>query len=475
MWSLPKFIAPPRTHFGLSLGRTSIRGIELDSKGTIKAATEIALPDGIFSEGVLVRKDIYTDLLKKFLAGGKFSTSYVSVCFSEAHAYNREYTLPKIPFDEVQEAVSWHIKDLFPFPESDIYFDWKILEARETEYSISVVAVPKKMLDPLVEVLASVGLKPLSFSPGASVIAQFLRLPAGSQRLVIEVNKKGAYVTLIEGPKIIFTTVVNYTAEDTADTYLTNINQTVAEIASFYKQKGIFKTEGLEIILTGELTQDGKITSFLGQLGYPLKALNNPLNKPAFNKAYAVAISHAAPSIDPQTINLLPEKLQTHYDSERNQTFYKTVAVRALGATAVLFLLSLGAYLAVSLKRQTLEQESRRLQTILDQKPTETQSLLLLNSQAKDVVELSPLKKTPLASLAILQSIIPESIRVTQWDYDDSKLFFTLVGTAATRGDLLEFKNKLESTAEFAKITLPLGSLEVAENVKFNLTFVVQK
>lgn len=474
MWSLPKFIAPTRTHVGLSLGRTSIRGIELDQKGAIRSAAEVSLPDGLFTDGILVRKDVYAEILKKFLSSGKFSTAYVSVCFSEAHAYNREYILPKIPLDEVREAISWHIKDLFPFPETEIYFDWKILEVRETEYSITIVVVPKKMLDPLVEILTGVGLKPLSFSPGTSVIAQFLHLPPGSQKLVIEVNKKGAYVTLIEGQKIIFTTVVNYTAEDSVDTYITNIRQTVGEISSFYKQKGVFKKDGLEVIITGELTQDGKINAFLGQLGYPVKALNNPLNKPAFNKAYAVAYNRVAPSRDPQTINLLPEKLQTHYDTERNLAFYKSVTVRTLGAITVIFLLSLSAYLAVSIKRQSREQEVARLQAVIDQKPTETERLLLLNAQARDIVELSPLKKTPLATLAVLQGIIPDTIHVSQWDYDDSKLLYTLSGTAATRGDLLEFKNKLEATAEFAMITLPLGSLEVAENVKFNLTFITQ-
>ncbi len=103
-----------------------------------------------------------------------------------------------------------------------------------------------------------------------------------------------------------------------------------------------------------------------------------------------------------------------------------------------------------------------------------TQNLLLLNAQAKNVVTLAPLRVTPKDKIQVLQTIIPEGITITGWEYNDSKLSFALSGIAAKRDDLLLFRNKLEQTEEFTKVTLPLGSLELPLNVHFTITFVTK-
>ncbi|HCM38169.1 MAG: Tfp pilus assembly protein, ATPase PilM [Candidatus Gottesmanbacteria bacterium GW2011_GWB1_43_11] len=475
MFSLPDLILPKRKHFGLSIGRTSLRGVEVDRSGKVNASAEILLPKDAFKDGVVENQDVFTEALKKLLQSGKFSTNYVAVCFSEIYAFSRTYSLPIISPAEIGEAVSWHVKDLFPFPEDEIYYDWKLLGTLDKEHQLEVVAVQKQVIDSLVTVLTSVGLKPLSFEPGAAAIARLLHLPPKSQVLVTEINRKGAYITFVEGEKSLFTTVVNYTPEDTPESYFKNINQTLKETEIYYRHKEVIKSETIEVVLTGELVAGDWGKWATNNIKYPTKILKTQMTHPAFNKAYAAAISEIVPPADERSINLIPKDLQQVYDAERTGKFYRTLLIEASIFSGVILALSMLVFFIISWERQKLESRTKTLTSANKQQTTDTKNLLLLNAQAQNIVALAPLRTTPKDKLLVLQSILPEGVKIIQWDYDDSKLTYQLVGIAVSRQDLLTFKNKLDQTDEFTKISLPLGSLEQPADVRFSITFVAKK
>ncbi len=475
MLSLPEFFLPKLKHFGLSVGRASLRAVEMSSHGKVRTAIEIPFPDTIFKDGELVKKDIFRDLLKKLITQGKFTTPYVAVCFSEIYAYTRGYSLPLIPIEEIQEAVSWHVKDLFPFPEIDIYYDWKLLETHEKEYEIGVVAVPKKVLDPLVEEIINIGLKPLSFEPGASVIARLLLLKPHQQVIVTEINRHGAYVTLVDGEKALFTTVVNYAADETSAEYVNSITATVKEIAAYYLKKGITKSANPPIILSGEAVNEEVAKLLCSSTGSSVKIFQTQLQNPGFNKAFAVAVSKIKPPYDPNTINLLPLSLQEQYDSERANLFYTNLLIRMIIGIIFTITFSVTSYIFTSMVRQQIELNVKLTSARTNAKRSDMQQLLLLNAQARNIVNLAPLRKTPQDKLQVINTVLPAGITISQWEYDDTKLQYTLTGTADRREELLALKAKLEKTDEFTNVILPLGSLETPENIQFSITFVTKK
>ncbi len=476
MLNLPEVILPKKRHFGLSIGRTSLRALEVDRKQQVTHASEVILPDGVFSNGILIKEDILITAIKKLLEVGKFSTPYAAVCFSEVYAYSREYTLPKIEHEEISEAVSWHLKELFPFPVEDISFDWKILGENEKTYDLQIVAVQKQLLDTLVRVLEKCGIKPLSFEPGASSILKLLKLDSNKNFLIVEINRRGAYVTLTRGERSMFTTVVNYTSEDTPEKYLKNIAQTIFEIDDYYKKKKLIGENMVQVMLTGELAieVESVISKELLSLKYPIAVLKTRLANPAYNKAYAVAIGAVAAPRDPFSINLLPISLQEYYDSQRRQQYYRGLSQRLLLVCSLLCGLALTAFVSITLKRQSLDTRVNLLRSTAKAQTNETQKLLMLNAQAEDIVSLAPLRITPVTSIQTLLNLIPEDIKISQLDYDDSRMQFTLSGVAKNRDQLLLLKSKLEQTEEFTSVSLPLGALEVPENVKFSMSFIVK-
>jgi hypothetical protein len=475
MTFLPNLLLPEPKIFGISIGRTTVRGIEVDDKGAVIAMSEINFPTDVFQNASVIHNDKLIESLKNMRQQGKFTTPYVAVCFPEIFAYSREYAVPIIPDEDIAEAVSWHVKDLFPFPENEIYFDWKIVEGGIKEYKVSVVAVQRKLLDDLVMALETAGLKPLSFEPGASVIAGLLELKTGESVLVTEVSRRGAYVTLVQSDKALFTTVVNVTPDDTSETYLTNIKKTIGEISAYFKSKGALDEKTTRVVLTGELATPEWQRAASTFFPYPTDILKSKAPGPAFNNAFALATRKPTSPSDIHTINLLPRLLQEGHEIEQKTTLYQILLARTAAFLFIICVCSFLAYFFVNIQKAQVDSALKKLNAELSAQGASNQGLLQLNSRAKQVVELAPLRKTPADYLEQLKSMLPAGISITEWEYSDSTLQFSITGIAKSRDDLLALKDTFDSSDTFGKVSLPLGSLESPQNIQFSLAFVLKK
>lgn len=475
MMSLPDVLLPKIRHFGLSVERHSLHAVEVDGKGKPIKSGEVQLEDDTFVDGKLVKKEQFILAIHSLLDVGKFSTSYVAITFPEVFAYTRGYSVSSLNPEEIQEAILWHSKDLFPFPPDDLYFDWKELTKNDHETQTIVIAVQKATLDPLLDALAEAGLTPLRFEPDASALARLLVNHTNKHTLLVDVNPKGAYVTLVEGEKALFTTIVNYSSEDTPDMYLANIDQTLKEIADFYKTKGTIDESSTEIVVTGQMASNEWVSHVSQLLNYKATLLLTGVEHPRYNKAYAAALEKIAPPIDSDSINLMPVIFQKEYDTKRIQSFYSALLTRGLVVVIAMVVISGLSYAAASIMRQTIDSQVKAMRKLTQSQETNTQSLLLLNSQAKNIVALGPLRVTPRTKLEALTKILTDKLIISQWEFDDGKQEIKLSGIAQTRDDLLNFKNSIDSSVDFGHVTLPLGSLETPISVPFTLTFLIRK
>lgn len=469
MTSLPDLILPKREFFGLSIDRVALRGVELNRHGKVTAIAEVQLQKDLFGHGGIPDGELFKQGLTALRQKGLFTTPYVVVSFPEAFAYTRELLLPHVSIEELNEGVRWHVKELFPFPEDELYVDWKIVREEEKEFILSVVAVPKKCIDPLINVIVALGLKPLRLKPDASSVARIINLPVKDHAIVTEVNRTGASVTLVEGEKSVFTTVVPLTSQDTPVIYLDHVKRTIQEIIQYYQQKQLLSSkEIIRVIVTGEVAS----THWVRELPQPAELLLTPISNPAFNKAYASALSQVSPPLDHETINLLPPHLQTVYDKERTSAFYQAVLFRTLSFIGAFTVLSGLIFGLLFIEQQQIDAQVKQLTTIVQSQGSNGQKLLAVNGTAKQIVALAPLRQTPRQQFIDFFELVPEDIRVTQWEYDDSKQQFSVSAIAMTRDSVINLKSALEDSQKFTKVSLPLSFLESQKDIPFTITFV---
>lgn len=472
--SLPDILLPKITFFGLSIERLVIHGIELNEKGSVIRQASVPLPEDTFSDGILKKADSFVSALQSLMASGKFTTVYAAVTFPEVFAYTRGFSLPLVASEDIDEAVGWHAKSLFPFPPEDIYFDWRLMEKTAKDYQLTAVAVQKKVLDPLLDCLAKAGIKPLRFEPDVSALARLLTLNPGKYALLVEVNQLGSYITLVDNEKAIFTTVVPFVQGDTPASYLLTINQTISEIAAYYEKKGLLSAETATLYITGTLASEEWVKHVSQLVRYPVKLLQTTMPSPSLNKAFAAAKLKITPPSDPSSINLLPTNTQLVHDTQRTMAFYDALVLRAIMVVGVFAFVAALFFGMFTYEKQQLDVQLKTLRKTNDEKRTNTQRLLALNAQSKLVVSLAPLRKTPKEKIAMLRDLAPEGISITGWEYDDAKLEFKLNGTAKTREIFLLWRERIETSTAFGKVVIPLGALESAVNVPFSITFLTK-
>ncbi len=471
MISLPNIILPKRDFFGLSIDQTSLHGTQINQKGEVICAAEVIFPEELFCQGILTKADVFQEGVKKLRTDGKFITPYVVVTFPEVFAYTREIELPILSSEELSEAIIWRSKELFPFPQDDIYIDWKILRKNNDRYVVSVVASQKKTIDPIVNVLLSVGLKPLNLQPDASTICHLLGLSKDKRAILVEIGRTLAYVTLVEGDQSLFTTIIHVSKGDTTEVYIQNIKQTIQEIVSYYREKGVITEEVLDIVLTGEF---GNSQVFQG-MPFSVKSLSTPIKNPRFNKAYAVASMKIHNVSQESIINLLPPMMQESHEKERKIQYYRSLLFRSISISASYCVFVLLVLLILLVQKQELEREIKQLTFIVETSQQSSQNLLKINSIAKQIIALAPMRKTPREKIDRIISLIPKDVTLMQIDYDDSKRSFALSGVAKTRDALLEFKSNVDNANEFTKISFPLSLLEASTDISFSVTVTMKE
>ncbi len=475
MQSLPDILLPKIRFFGLAIESHAICGVEVNEKRIPIHSAQMQLPEGTFVGGQLQNIDVFTQILKQLVKVGKFTTPYVAVTFPESISYTRGLTVPSVADEELTEAIAWQAKDLFPFPAEEIYFDSKVISKQAHDSQVTVVAVQRKNLDPLITALIKSGLKPLRFEPDAMALSRLLKLKSSEQALLVERNTEGAYITLVSGDKSLFTTIVPKTAQDTEIEMEKGTTQSLAEIIQYYQSKAQIGSTTASIVVTGEPISQAWVSQISQTFHLPAKILKTQFGKSVIDKAFASVTEPVQPPASIESINLLPATTQAYYDTERHQAFRKALLMRALAIPVMLTITSGILYGMIQIEKNKLTALTAELSTLITSQQTDTKKLLLVNTQAKAIIALSSLRESPAQYIEALEPLLGNDIVITSWSYDDAKLQFTLSGTAKTRTALLEMKDRFENSDLFGKITIPLGTLELPVQVPFTVMFLTKK
>lgn len=465
-------------HFGLAISQNALRAISVSSGSKlVKSMAEVPIPATIIDHRI-TDKQVLVDALKKIQLDGKFSSRYVSVILPDDHSFSRLYQLPKINFDEVTEAISWQIEKIFPLPKNDIYFDWKLIRQNEDgTLTVLVVALGKTLLDDLVEVFEQAGIRAISFEPAASSITRIIS-NTDESTILIQINQTGSSVTLVENQLSTLTVTNRFeTGLDTNQAFQ-KTKQSVQELLLFRQShyKNTTNSQTLPVaFLTGESATQELAAWLTNFLKIDVKLLEIPGISPAYHEAFAAASESIFSPQSHLSINLLPEVLQNIYNQSLKYKQMSTIFQSSL----VMLLLAVGLvgttfatlfFMVSTSQAQLLVSDSNTNNQIYD-----TKKVAVLNQTSSTILELFPVKTTPVDYFKDIYETTPKSVSLTKVDYVKDKNQIVLIGRSETRGELLRYKSLLENLDIFSDIVVPIQSLVTSEKVDFSITLILKK
>lgn len=471
---LPKNIFK-ENYFGLSLTHSAIRAMSISADGQIQSNAQLQLEANVFTHEVIDANRL-AQSLSQLVNSEKFPSKYAAVCIPEYHSFTRSFTIPRIPLNEVREALSWQIESIFPIPKNEIYYDWKLISETETDLNILIVAMPKKTLDQLIQAFETAGIKPISFEPSASAVSRILSIDSNKPHILIELNPSGSSATLIENNISVLTVTnqfISSTGTQDVNQALEKTSHSIQSLINYHQNKHEDGQSEINILLTGD-SASNELSNWLSTyLSLPVTLLQIDNVPTPFHQAYAAANTNVKPQDTGLSVNLLPDSLQQLYDAMRIQQRMLT----RLKLSFVILILSIASaglyYTSLVIQANQAQNQLTQLEADNAQYSYDASEVGTLNKVSTSLVTLFPKKTTPVEAYEELFSLKPAAINYTSIVFDAEKKTFTLIGTAADRDDLLALKQILDDSDYFANTNLPLGSLEQPTNVNFSITTLI--
>lgn len=169
--------------FGIDLSDLSLKIIDLKKHGgkfKLASFNRQEIKEGLIENGEIKKENELIDIIKKAVKevkGEALKTKYCVASLPETESYIRVLQLPLIKKEEVAEAIKWELEANIPQPVGEIYYDWQLVRPPQPDakqLDILVGVLPKKTVDPYLDVLKKAGLKPFVFEIESAATARAL-------------------------------------------------------------------------------------------------------------------------------------------------------------------------------------------------------------------------------------------------------------------------------------------------------------
>lgn len=173
--SLPSF--SKRSLVGLDIGSSSVKAVELVSKGAgkgfeLKGLGIAALPPEAIVQGVFLNSSVIADSIREAIELGGIKSREVAVAVSGHSVIVKRVTLPAMTAAELEDQIQWEAEQYIPFDVNEVNLDFEILGASDEEGQMDVllVAAKKDLIDDYVHVIGEAGLIPVCVDVAAFAV-----------------------------------------------------------------------------------------------------------------------------------------------------------------------------------------------------------------------------------------------------------------------------------------------------------------
>ncbi|NLW39653.1 MAG: pilus assembly protein PilM, partial [Tissierellia bacterium] len=144
----------------------------------IKKGFTIDLPDEVYRDGEILEEDLLSNLIKESLKENKIRTEQAYGIINSSHIITRSFSLPKVPEKDIPSIIEYQLDELFPVdPEGYIINPLIIGNRMEDEMEktdILLVGTPRKIVLDHLDLMKSIGLKPLVLDFQGNAMAKLL-------------------------------------------------------------------------------------------------------------------------------------------------------------------------------------------------------------------------------------------------------------------------------------------------------------
>jgi type IV pilus assembly protein PilM len=197
--------------FGLDIGTSAIRLVQLRGSGPVKALVKYAL---VPVDSKLVLSDAKADqqkiagIIKELVGQSKVTTRNVAVGLPSQRVFTAVVDIERLSKAELEKTIHYQADTLIPTPLNQSKIDWALLgdspqDANKVEILLS--SVPNDFIEARLDMLEGIGLNVVAFEPDAIALARaIIPSDATSAQMVIDMGTMATdlVISLNGGPRL---------------------------------------------------------------------------------------------------------------------------------------------------------------------------------------------------------------------------------------------------------------------------------
>lgn len=191
--------------FGLDIGSTAVRLVELRGNGASKALVKYAyLP----LEGNIAISESKGDQQKlaqsvaQLVSQARVSTNNVAVGIPSSRVFTTVAEVDRLSPGELAKSIPLQADALIPTPLSESKIDWALLgdsPTDKTKVEVLLSSVPNNYVEARLDMLESIGLNVIAFEPDNLAMARALAVPDNTPQLILDVGRHSSDLVILLG------------------------------------------------------------------------------------------------------------------------------------------------------------------------------------------------------------------------------------------------------------------------------------
>jgi type IV pilus assembly protein PilM len=183
--------------FGLDIGTTAIRLVELRGSGPTRSLVKYAYvpidPRTVLSDSKTDQQKVM-QAVSELLMQAHMTTKNVAVGIQSQRVFTTLADFDRLPAGELAQAIHYQADSLIPTPLAESKLDWAVLgdsPADKTKVEVLLSSVPNTFIEQRLDALESIGLNVIAFEPDNLAITRALLPPdATTPQLVLDIGHK---------------------------------------------------------------------------------------------------------------------------------------------------------------------------------------------------------------------------------------------------------------------------------------------
>jgi len=234
--------------FGLDIGSTGIRVVELRGTGSARSLVKYAY---VPIDTKLAQSDSRADqqklgqVLANLVLQAKLSTKNVAVGLPSSRVFTTIVDFDRIPESELGKAIGYQADSLIPTPPAESKMDWAMIgdsPKDPTKIEILLSSVPNSFIEQRLDLIESIGLNVIAFEPDNLALSRAL-VPIGTAapQLVLDIGQLGTdlVVTMGDAPRL--TRAIPTGVEAIIRSAMQNLNVDEKQAQQFVNKFGVSK------------------------------------------------------------------------------------------------------------------------------------------------------------------------------------------------------------------------------------------